>query len=244
MYFVCGSFALEPGEARPTLWDKRLTHRGSQLEAYVTTLGIEIDVVKDGEANIQFRVDQIKAGLTQQFRDTGFRLANGQPSEWWLDNATSTTGVLLAQAPGAVPTDPADYATHLRLAATYYAAYEPAELFAVSGLDGILQYQESVSIRGTGGPRRVTVAVSKGAPHRYDLTERTVVQVVQSGSLVQNRPGVFPNPPVLPGYEVEEARDISPVVRRSNRAGSDEYGIGWTYVFELPDWQVVNPLPR
>lgn len=246
MLFGYGSFRCEEGEARPTSWTEVITRSARHVPtSVVRSLGVEFDIIKPTQQGIHDRLAQIYAACNSDGLDVGFYLDTGGKSHYFMTNAITTSGVLVVQRPIALPSDDADYATHLKASAAFMAHYDVATIFGSAIAEQVLDYGETVAMIGTGGPRKVLVDVDTGPPQQYTLTDQTRVIVQQSGFIVQSVPGVVPNPYVAPEqYLVSEGRTLIPSVSYNSRSGQVEYSLRWDFTFELPFFQVFNPVLR
>lgn len=77
-----------------------------------------------------------------------------------------------------------------------------------SSYSSILYFQETVSQRGTGGPRWTYRERFQGVPIRENITQRTAVELVQSGVVVGANSFVQPPDPWWPADEQQEFRYI------------------------------------
>jgi hypothetical protein len=83
-----------------------------------------------------------------------------------------------------------------------------------SSYSSILYFQETVSQRGTGGPRWTYRERWQGDPIREDITEQTSVELVQSGIIVGLDSFLEPPEPWWPDDEQEEFRYIQRISPR------------------------------
>ncbi|MGQ0637324.1 MAG: hypothetical protein ACT4QC_22175 [Planctomycetaceae bacterium] len=96
----------------------------------------------------------------------------------------------------------------------------------------LLEYDESLSFEGTGGPRRVFLDVLEGLPQEQIGTQRTTYRAVQEGRAVGYAAYPTPPPPVWPGAELFDRRRI--VLRVPERRGNQfaRFTVEWHYAFE------------
>ena len=96
----------------------------------------------------------------------------------------------------------------------------------------LLEYDESLSFQGTGGPRRVFLDVLEGLPQEQLGTQRTTYRATQQGRAVGS--GGYPTAPapIWPAAELADRRRI--VLRVPQRlAGSlTRYTVEWQFAFE------------
>lgn len=246
MLFGYGNWRAEAGEARPTSWTETITRSArQQIQSVTRTLGVEFEIIKDGQNAIQDRLAQIRAAIPGDGRDVGFYLDSGAKSGFFITQSETSSGVNVVQSVQPQPSDAADYATHLKATAAFQGVYTAAQIFGAAQLQVILDYGETVSMIGDGGPRYAILAVDTGPPHKYTLCDQTPVVVRQSGFLVQSVPGVNANPYVASDEFLDsESRELSPSVRWNSRSGQAEYALTWNFTFVLPSFSVFNPILR
>lgn len=110
--------------------------------------------------------------------------------------------------------------------------------------DGLLQFQETITFNGTGGPRYAYIEVLNGPPVRQQVCEQTLCHMTQSGHAV----GLFTYPavpqPLWPFYEDEPARQISRSGGQLQGTFFSGYGVQWSYQFTSDVSQSGNPTIR
>lgn len=191
-----------------------------QLEAaYAATTGNFVLLQNDGSTETPWKIDGSKA--IGGIRCTRLEYPNQSPGEW-----------------------------------TTYLNYEleiEANMGGVSLIGGvnapqsaIVSWNESLTFRGNGGPRRVLLECRNAMPQMQVVSQRTPVYANQRGSAV----GLYRYPqassPIWPQYELEPEREIS---RDSasvvGGAGSQQqqrnYRITWSYSFAAPSYVTGTP---
>jgi hypothetical protein len=123
-----------------------------------------------------------------------------------------------------------------------YATYRDVEITVQgetrTGLgNNTVDYQLSVSVTGTGGPRYVVRETRNGAPVRQLVSLQTPVTVQESGSTVYYVGGgaPIPPPPQFP-YEVEPSRTYS-----REYIGDNKERLAWSYNYESPERIALPP---
>lgn len=237
MRFGYGAFRFETGEASlrgfrtvPTRNEKGF------LEKITVTLDIDFEIIRDGQAAIKSRFDQIATAIRRDGRDVGFYHDTGARSAIFIVNAETASGVRIAQYPSLEPGDGADYATHHKGSCGFTAEYLPASFGGNQngGTNGqMTNYAESVSVRGTGGPRWACDVVDRGRPRRFKLADYTPVTATQQGSITVISETPFypnPNPPLWPALEDEEQRELTPDLQPASD-GAWQCTLSWSYRF-------------
>lgn len=121
--------------------------------------------------------------------------------------------------------DGAEYATQRTFSVTLEADYQ------VTGVE-IVEWNETVEITGTGGPREILIETATGTPQRQTVNQRTKVTMVQRGSAVGFRAYLSPPGPIAPQLEILPARSITR--GSAQRSGNTliNWPISWSYFFE------------
>jgi len=133
---------------------------------------------------------------------------------------------------------PAEFANtrsfQIRLGAKVFSSYS-----------SILYFQETVSQRGTGGPRWNYQERWQGEPIREDITEKTAVEIYQRGIVVGANSFVQPPPPWWPDDEQQEFRYIERVSPRLHGhpsfAKATHHTVRYSYKFMMAVSPNQNP---
>lgn len=236
MRFGYGAFRFEQGEAALRGFRTVASYNDKGFADKITaTLDIDFEIIRDGQAAIKSRFDQIANAIRQNGRDVGFYHDSGARSAIFIVNSQTVSGVRITQFPSVEAGDGADYATHLKGSCSFMAEYLPSS-FGGGGGQGQVQvtdYQESVSVKGTGGPRYGYDVTDRGKSRRFVLADYTTVTATQQGSITVISKNPFyptPNPPLWPGNEDEEERTPSEDIKPAND-GSWSCTVGWSYKF-------------
>ena len=98
-------------------------------------------------------------------------------------------------------------------------------------VDGLLQFQETITYNGTGGPRYAYIEILNGPPVRQTVCEQTLYRITQSGHAI----GLFSYPtipsPLWPYYEDQTARQTSRSGGQLQGTFYSGYGVQWSYQF-------------
>lgn len=123
----------------------------------------------------------------------------------------------------------AEYTTYRTYNITLEAEYD------ISGLvNPILNYEQVISITGTGGPRFVVRETRFGRPVRQMVSRSTPITVTQSGTCTAYSAYPYPSSPVYPDYEHLERRQIDRMApKNAGKSEKREYTISWSYSFTL-----------
>jgi hypothetical protein len=118
----------------------------------------------------------------------------------------------------------AEYSTYRSWAFTLEAAFAPI------GFGGnLLEFEETLTFEGDGGPRTVWLETAVGLPVEQQVSQFTTYKATQSGSAVQlGSPPLVP-PPIWPDMEIRPARRLP---KATKSGGSLQYTSQWSYSFE------------
>jgi len=158
-------------------------------------------------------------------RDVGLYLDDGvTPTDHVLISAAAIGGVRVV-ALDFPRGEGAEYSTFR----TYRLILE-AEF--ADGSSNLLEYYESLSFEGTGGPRRVFLEVLEGLPQEQIGTQATLSRATQQGRAVGLAGYPIPPPPVWPAAERPDRRRFT--LRTPERSGGQflRYQVEWSYTFE------------
>jgi len=158
------------------------------------------------------------------------------------DNNAATSIRLLstgAEPPGVVVTDysfPESQSGDLVTGRAFQFTAEAT--YPNSGSAGaIIDYTESISQVGNGGPQVNWQNAFNGPPIPVRTYQFTMIQVVQQGSATGYLAYPTPPAPVLPpAYQQNQQQAVE---RKTPKPNGTEYTINWKYVFQYP-----GPLPR
>lgn len=183
--------------------------------------------------------DTTQAGLRTQINalDAAYAI---QGQEWGLyhDDATLSAHYLphsstlmrpirVVKPPSYDRSEAAEYATERTYSIELEAEYRSWE-------PNFIEFSESVTISGTGGPRYVVTELLLTLPVRDKVTNATLVKATQSGQAFgwQSRPYSIVPPPLWPQVEDVWARQITEISPEQQGPGLyRRYGIAWSYSF-------------
>jgi len=121
----------------------------------------------------------------------------------------------------------AEYATGRSFAATMTVRK------VLQGVDDIVQFSETVTVRGTGGPRRHTGVLQQGNPRRQIIAQKTPIFITQAGNAIGRFSAPAPPAPLYPSDEDYEQRTNSATSPNRDSGIFQDYGVNWSYSFTL-----------
>ncbi len=223
MIFQYGSYSHEDNEVstvfrQSALFDQRGERRGlrKRLELKGVLLGTS-------QADLTTKMNALEAAYLIDAQNARLLLNNGAVSHHSIVSSQSLTGVRVVQPPSFQPGDGAEY-TLLR---TYSIVLEADFL----GSSTILNFEEAVTIQGTGGQRFAYLETLNTLPVRQVVNSFTLVRMTQSGSAVGLQSYPFAPSPLWPALEDLGQRTFIRRSPRRNLNGFTDFPISWTYKF-------------
>lgn len=194
-------------EARPVFSDRGIRwatdYRMSVAGSFCADPGEPLDA-----AGVDEKIAELDSAYLEDYKDFGFLFPDDSPTEHYL--ATNATNNLSGNRVISRSWDhrsPAEFANTRSFSITLGARL-------LESYSSILYFHETVSQRGTGGPRWTYRERWSGTPIREDITEKTPVELIQRGIVVGTTSSIAPPGPWWPDDELQEFRLI---VRESPR---------------------------
>lgn len=191
------------------------------------------------QAAITTAINSLKTAYSVDGRDLILYLDDGTTeTSHSLKNSQAFGSTRVVKAPHFPEGRGAEYATFR----SYQIEVEAD--FRVSGI-GLLSFNESVRVLGTGGDLWVYKMALTGPPQRQTLAQQTTATIVQSGTAVGELGyPAFPGP-LMPAHEHLERREITRQnPRRVGQVGNIDYTewpVSWSYTFEVPGSASMQP---
>lgn len=211
-------------------------------------LNIRVDVPDTGnqasdQAALTAKLAEVEAAFSQQFKDFIIYDNAGQPTVHKLINNQTLGGVKVLTRLEYPVSMGAEYSTYRNCTITLGA---DLPLNAQQGNNAIIDWQESVTYIGTGGPRYVPQEFVEERPVRQQVARYTVIRAIQSGSAMGFADYV-PYPDPLFGEEYLDHPDVirSPGTPQFMGNGvKRNYPTQWSYTFTLIEPQYLLPTDR
>jgi hypothetical protein len=197
----------------------------------------------DGQREIAAIQAAVVASLRVPYQDLAFYCDDGSLAFGLFNtDPTNLSGVTVTDGPHF---DEALGPEFVTLRTVRFTA--SAEYVATGAAAALVSWQQTVSVRGTGGPRKVWRFPLNAAAVRQRVTPQTLTTVVQSGTAVGHL--VKPAPPalILPrDYLVEESYGLDEGVGRPvGPSRWVEIPVKWSYTFNcvgIPSYSVALPV--
>jgi hypothetical protein len=212
----------------------RTVQRGSdgQPLTLIERWDVQGQIHADSQALLTAAIKSLEAVYETGGKDLSLLTDSNGTTAHRLTSADSINGTQVIQQPSYPVGRGAEYTTFRNYTLAVEASY------AIND-DPILEFQEAVSISGTGGPRWGYLLPISGAPIAQQFTTASIVTAQQSGFAVGDGVYVSPPSPIWPNFEILETRSIS---REFPRKGSRERVTRWSYTFNAPSaiWGIPN----
>lgn len=191
---------------------------------YIHTVSLAGSVDGDTQAGCAASEAVIRAAFSRPYQDFALLLDSGAVSATKLLNAGSISGVRCMSLSFPNTYGGAEYATLRSFTATLEAEY-------LAGVDQLIDYTETVTIVGNGGPRRVMRESLNTEPVEQIVTPRTPVRATQTGRAVGLLGYPDPADPLWP--LLLQNPDVA-VTRETPKPGVNsnlEFTISWNYQY-------------
>lgn len=176
-------------------------------------------------------IQALETAYSVNGRDLKLLQDDGTETAHKLVNADSLTGVRIKTL-GYPAGAGAEYTTFRNYQIVAEADFS---VLPGSGSDGTIRFQQTISYRGTGGPRKVIRTTLTGMPVAQQVAQRTPIFVSQSGFAIGFSSYPAPAAPILPQWEDFDSREIEYVTpQMKGLLNQSEYRINWTYRFSMP----------
>ena len=227
MYLQYGDYSHDENEVEIKIDRSALLDRNGSPYGYKETWAIDGKIQANTQALLSSKLRRLEQAYSINNQDATLYTQNGGPSVHQLLASNSISGVLVKKPPSFPTGKGAEYSTFR----TYSINLE-AE-FRTDNSTNILEYTESVTTQGTGGPKIVHQEVVSGLPVTQQVSTNSVVRVTQSGSAVGiNEYPQFP-PAYFPGAYVPESSSQTTTSPKLKNGVYTDYRIAWNYQFAL-----------
>ena len=225
MYFKYGSYSHAASEAEVRLTTQNLYSRRGDRSTIRKTLNVTGSLIATTEATMTTAIAALEDAYSQDGQTGGlYQTDDTLVRDHSIEQNADTIGKVRVVSLS-LPQGSGVYSTNRQFAVTLQADY------FVPGASNILEFNETIRMIGTGGPRRVVIPLIDGAPMVQYPQLVTAVYAVQSGRSLGLKGYVLPNSIAYPQHEE--------VHRRERTKGDPEYIDGtytnypfaWTYYF-------------
>lgn len=178
------------------------------------------------QAEIKTKIEALENAYELEGRDAGLYHDDGTRSPHFLDSSAAIGGVKILTF-GYDRSDGSQYATQRNFSITLQADF-PA------GNVGLLYYEETLEIIGTGQFAHVVIPLIEGPPDVQQVYQFTPVRARQNGRAVGFLGYPLITAPQFPQWEKLAHRRISRTTPRVDSGSLVEFKSAWSYFFESP----------
>lgn len=182
----------------------------------------------DTTALVTAALRDLERAYARQGQDAGlWDSTTGTWTAHFLDSSKALGGVRsygVSYANG----DGGEYTTYRNFQITLEAIYPLAD---PSG-NGLLEFTETLTFRGTGGPKSIYLYPVNGPPVKQTVQQQTTQRVTQSGSAVGKSSYPAVPKPLFPADELEDERQITYTGPKIVGGVKQDFGVQWSYSFE------------
>lgn len=170
----------------------------------------------------------LRIALSKPYQDLALKTDSGSLTGTCLINAKSISGVVVTDGPNFEDGMTPEYV------AIRTARFKAEARYLFSGTaDALVNYQESITVTGNGGPIRKWRIPVNAPPIRQETTKYSIIRTVQQGSAIGYTK--YPIPPA-PIYGTEFLQNETTAVQEQSPTpmgrGWLNYPITWNYVYE------------
>lgn len=224
-YVKYGSYTFPAGLVDVSLTKTaRRSPRGTpQTELWRMTLSGTL--IADGQAACNTAAQQLEQAFAFDNQTLAVHLGDGTQSVHKLSPDNSISGVRIVQPPSFPTGRDAELATGRSFTLTAEAEYIHAQA------DGYKSWQESISVRGDGGPEYSLRKVHTGPPQLHQIHAQTPVFVTQQGSAVGFLTYPLAPPPINWGVRLGSQTIGEKASPQFRGALYTDFPIRWSYQF-------------
>lgn len=179
---------------------------------YLMRGDVKAELIVSGQADTTKQEDIVRSALATPYQDLILKQDDGKPSGTRLLNQKSLSGVMVVDGPNFTEATRAEYVNTRTVEFTVEAEY----VFA-GAESAIISFEETISVRGNGGPRWIWRFPLNGDAVLQQVSRQSLITTVQRGSAVGHTKYPPAPPPFAgrpPGIFVNEAvstDDTSPI---------------------------------
>lgn len=199
--------------------------RFGQPLTYVHTINLSGEVEGDTQSECAAAEAAVQLAFSIPYQDFALLLDSGVASPTRLVNGTSISGVrcLFLNWPNTY--GGAEYATLRSFTAVFEAEY-------LAGTDDMLiDYSESVTVVGNGGPRKVIREAINAPPVEQIVSPNTAIRATQTGQAVGLLSYPSPANPLWPAALVNPDQAVTKETPRPGTGRTLQWPISWNYAY-------------
>lgn len=229
-YFAWGNYVHDANDIQLSVHKKAVFSKRGYLQAIKVMYGLSGALIQqDGDPSaLNTKVLALEAAYAIESQPFGLYFDTG------LTQPTAHT-IALSQTIGGTRVSALDWANGDGTQGVSIRNYSITLECDLPGTETLLDFQETITVRGNGGPRNVVLENLTAYPQVQQVCAQTKVTATQRGKAT----GLFGWPaypgPLWPSWlrnDMDERGKESPVFSRGN---AWEYTSTWSYAFESPE---------
>lgn len=242
MYFKYGSYSHEENEVSFTHSRVAKLDSGGVVFGYDETYKLKGRLHGDTQAELTTAINALKAAYAVQFQDLVLYDNSGAVTAHTLLNSETLGGVRVLEGPSFPDSMGAEYSTYR----TYEIVVGAVAPISGQGNNSVVDWQETLTFIGTGGPRNVWQQPIVGPAIRQQVSQLTTIKAIQRGSAVGYADYYQFAPPLFPiEVEHEEQRVFERGTPQYMGSGVKRYyPCNWAYFYEFNNPLTGNPTGR
>lgn len=196
------------------------------------TLSGRGELFAETQSGMTAAIEGLLRAVNRDYVDVIVKDDDGNTTPFKLLNADAIDGVKMIQPPTFTSLDNTIYALRVPFEIAFEADFSPDNVVNGTGQPNVLEYGETVTFGGNGGPLKQIVSTPRGEPIEVTLAERTPFFATQSGSIRTLGPVTSYPRPIWPEKlvgPVSSTALTAPVIRNGV---AESYGAQWNYQFQ------------
>ena len=189
----------------------------------------EATIIGSGQSDLTNKENEARAALMVPYKDFILKQDSGADSGTRLINQTSLSGVMVVDGPNFKTEGPGEYVNQRTLTFAVEAEY------LIPGADtAIVSWEESISVRGNGGPDYVWRFPINADAISQPVSLQSLIITIQRGSAKGHTKRPKPPPPFagrIPGVFVNSAESYNKGSPKSLGKAYIEWPIEWSYEY-------------
>lgn len=226
MILSYGSFSFDTKSCEVTLDIQTLTNGRNVPYCQMMQMNVSGYLAGADTTAVNTACESLEAALATPYRDLILRTDAGAATHLALYNAGATTGVVVS-GPRYPVGKGAELVTYRKFEFTARAEYPIG-----TGRNVLMEFSESITFDGTGGPKFILKPALVGPPQRQITQQMTAVRATQQGHAVGYLDYPTEPAPLWPQGEHLEQRRISRTGGKFHGNTWQNFAVQWAYMFE------------
>lgn len=231
MQLVCGSYSID-GITIDAFTRVMIRSDRGYAQRLRVTLSVRGELLTESQGAMTAAMEGLLRAVSADYADVVIKDDDGNVTPFKLLNSETIDGVKLVQPPTFTDLGGAIYALRVPFSVAWEADFKPDSVVNGTGQPNVLEYGETLTFSGNGGPLKAITLTPRGEPIESTLALRTPYFATQSGTIRTLTPiSRHPNP-IWPDKIVGPASATtasSPVIRNGV---AESYEASWNYQFQ------------